>query len=153
MFIARFLVLSVFAVSTTVFAAENVVDFSCSNAPAKEWGQYWALSGSTRDDFKTLDINMFGIVEGSLASETEEPVATLDIDDTIEIQQDMSKKAKSAQWKEAIPYNLSSDQLGDAILFLHKEEFKGQGQPVARLKVTEDGQEKDLRLTCRFSTK
>lgn len=135
------LTLTLLTLTASVATAADI-GFHCSNAPATVWGQYYAISATTKD-FSQLTVHQFGLVEGSSRAEEEEPVTV--IQDVI-AKPNLREKATSAQWKEAIPFDLSSSELGQAILYIHPKEFVAGTTPKVRLKIGN----KDLRLTCGF---
>ncbi len=139
--------LGILLASTFVLESEAaIVDFHCGNAPAKIWGEYYAVVGDTTD-FSKLNVLTFGLFEGSTADEGEEPVNTVD---EFVAPADPSLKASSAGWKDAVPFDLTTIELGKAVLYLKQKDFAGaSGYSIARLKFSG----KDLRLDCQFTTR
>lgn len=133
------------ALLTMLFGAEALsMTFVCSNPPARVWGEYHMISAST-SDFSELQVVVFGLVEGSTEAEEEEPVATVE---EFVSKPNVAAKASSSQWKNATPFDLTTEDLGPATIYLHTNEFAAEsGESIARLKIGG----KDLRLPCRYS--
>lgn len=132
------------ALLTMLFGAEAMsMTFNCSNPPARVWGEYHMILAST-SDFSELQVDVFGLVEGSTEAQEEEPVTVVE---GLVSKSNSAPKASSSQWKNATPFDLTTEELGPATIYLHTTEFKGEdGESIARLKIGG----KDLRLVCRY---
>ncbi len=138
-FVLASFLFSITAVASQSYAAD--ISFHCSNAPASVWGEYYMVSGTTTD-FSEIKVYQFGLVEGSTRAQEEEPVNTVE---EIVAKPNYNERATSAQWRDAIPFDLTTEVLGKAILYVHPSEFSVAGsKPTVRLKIGG----KDLRLTC-----
>lgn len=124
--------------------------FACNNAPATKWGTYWCAYGNFTGT-KQLDGVVFGTCEGSSKAEEEEPV------DQVELGKLVHKPAlagTSREWKDASAFDVSTKEHGAATLLIQPTMFDGtdkDDRAEARLKITVDGEKKDVRLTCGAS--
>lgn len=130
-------------------ASRKVGSFACSNAPAKKWGTYFCVYG-TFTSAKHLHAVVFGTCEGSSKAEEEEPVEQVNFD---RLSHDANLAGSSSAWRDASAFNVTSKEHGPATLLLQPELFEGtkDKRVDARLKITVNGQAKDLSLTCGSS--
>lgn len=130
-------------------ASRKVGSFACSNAPAKKWGTYYCAYGTFTSP-KQLHAVVFGTCEGSNAAEEEEPVEHVNFD---RLTHEANLAGTSSAWRDASAFNVSSKEHGRATLLLQPDLFEGtkDKRVDARLKITVNGQEKDVRLTCGSS--
>lgn len=128
------------------------LSFVCGNQPERNWGTYFSITAST-SDFKTLKAHSFGWVEGSRQAMEAEPVNTVE---EVVFKANAKLAATSREWRDAIPFDVSTKQFGQAVFYLHKEKFAAsQENIVARIKIRhfETGKQLDLRLPCGYSVK
>jgi hypothetical protein len=125
-------------------AGRKVGSFACSNAPAKKWGTYFCAYGTFTSPKQLLAV-VFGTCEGSSAAEEEEPVSQVNFD---RLSHDANLAGSSSAWRDASAFNVTSKEHGPATLLLQPELFEGtkDKRVDARLKITVNGQEKDVRL-------
>lgn len=120
-------------------ASQN--DFHCANSPAKKWGTYFCVSGTIVNPSRLADVQ-FGTCEGSDNAGESEPVKIVDFKS---LKSDSNLAATSNEWKDASAFDVTSDELGKAVLYARQEAFKGQDNP-ATLRLKIGG--KDVRLPC-----
>jgi len=140
----KFLVIFNLCLATAAHAGS----FECNNAPEVEWGTYFCLSGDFNNTDEIVNIS-FGTCEGSDSAGEAEPVEIVEIKSA---KDDVLLKAKSAEWKNASAFDLSTEELGEATLYIQPESFSTESkfQTISRLKAFLDGKAKDVRLNCRF---
>lgn len=124
--------------------------FACSNAPATKWGTYFCAYGTFVGSKQLGDV-VFGTCEGSSKAEEEEPVDQVELGT---LKHDPKLAGTSREWKEASAFNVTTKEHGPATLLIQPSMFDGTNQSdraEARLKITVEGQKKDIRLTCGSS--
>ncbi len=119
--------------------------FNCNGSLPVKWTEYYCVGGTYTDKYELKDV-YFGTCEGSQADAEDEPVEIVDIKS---IRPNTALAASSAEWKKALAYDLSTKVFGSAVLYIKPESFKSTSYgSVVRLKITEDGKLKDLKLKC-----
>ncbi len=114
----------------------------CLNQPAKKWGTYFAVSGLYIKSDEIFEVQ-YGTYEGSQAAEEQEPVDTFEFKS---LKNNPKLAATSAQWKTASSFDVSTPELGQAVLYIRQESFAGQDkEPVVRVKFSNG---KDVKMPC-----
>lgn len=126
-----------------VSVAHSKVEFFCSNQPLKRWQNYFVVQGSV-SSADELFLYQYGIVEGSAEAQEMEPVNTVE---DLTVRHDSTLAASSVAWKNAKSFNLTTEELGTAVLFIHMDSLVVGNTFTARLIVDQ----KDVRLSCGVS--
>jgi hypothetical protein len=136
--------LSLLTVASVILSAgiAQAGHFMCDNAPATKWATYFCVSGNYNNAQELFDVE-FGTCEGSARDQEAEPV---DIFPFAVLKHDASRAASSAQWKQASAFNVSTQELGENVMYIQKQSFAGGADQVVRLK----GSAGDTKLRCTF---
>lgn len=127
----------------TASIAQADLAFFCSNQPLSKWQNYFVVQG-TFSNPDQLFLYQFGIVEGSAKAQEMEPVNTVE---DLTVRHNPKLAASSAAWKNAKSFDLTTKELGAAVLYLHMDSVKVDKAFMARLKVDKV----DVRLNCSAS--
>lgn len=119
--------------------------FNCNGALEVKWSSYYCVGGDFTNKFELKNLN-FGTCEGSQSAGEDEPEEIVEIKSAIH---KPSLAATSTEWKNAFAYDLTTKEFGSAVLYIKPDAFKStEYGSVVRLKVTENGKIKDLKLKC-----
>lgn len=129
-----------FFVSITSLSAE-ARQFSCSNQPMNRWGNFYLINADLTTDNK-LEVEIFGLFQGSITSEEMEPISVRESFATFT---NISLKASSREWKDALSFDLSNNEFGNVTFYIHSKNLNPDSKSFkARLKL----KEKSILLNC-----